>query len=158
MKVMTVTFFIEHYVPCNEFEPDLDALNYPVSLPLSKDNFKLLFGKNADVANEHYRALYDVNQSGLYNSLRQALKRNFDVTCINAGVGNKPTYTLMGTMNNLVLYGEIPYLVSVEVHDELSANNKAELVKKICSAVNAELSRFEVRTGATTRLIDVSAY
>lgn len=130
MKCVTVTFFIEHYIPCNKFELDLEALNYSVSLPLSKDNFKLLFGENADAANERYRALYNVNQSGLYESLKQALRQNFKSADINTGKRNKPTYTLVDIMNNLVLYGEIPYTISVEVNNELNAADKVELMEK----------------------------
>lgn len=36
----------------------VDGLDFPINIPLSKDESKLIFGKNAAMADDYYQALH----------------------------------------------------------------------------------------------------
>lgn len=62
------------------------------------------------------------------------------------------------SMNNLVLCGKAPYVIAVETPEELNAEDKRELLIRVCKTINDELSRFEVHTGSSAFLEDVCTY
>ena len=156
---LTVAFQVDLYTVCDTlFTPDLRVLSHLGSSQISEDTFKLLFGRNSEVANEHYRVLHDVNRSCLYDSIRQALKQNFELLLINSNRGDEPVYKFADSMNNLVLCGKTPYIIAVETPEELNAEDKHELLIRVCKTVNDELSRFEVHTGSSAFLEDVCTY
>lgn len=110
------------------------------------------------MANDYYRTLHEINHSCLYDSIRQALKQNFELLLINCNRGDEPVYKFADSMNNLVLCGKAPYVIAVETTEELSAEDKRELLIKVCKVINDELSRFEVHTGSSAFLEDVCTY
>lgn len=77
---------------------------------------------------------------------------------INAGTKMGVGYALVGVMRDVVLHGTYPYTIALEVSDELSAADRLELTKKVVKVINNELSRFEVRTGASAFLSEVYEY
>ena len=155
---LTVTFQVDLYTVCDRFTPDLRMLSHIGHSQIDEDDFKLLFGRNTDVANEHYQILHDANRSGLYDSIKQALKQNFDLLLINSNRGDEPVYKFADSMNNVVLCGKTPYIIAVETPDEFGDEDKHELLIRVCKTINNELSRFEVRTGSSAFLEDVCAY
>lgn len=70
---MTLTFDIDLFTPCTKYEANLDGLDFPINIPLSKDESKLLFGENAAVADDYYQDLHYTQKRGLYDSIKQAL-------------------------------------------------------------------------------------
>lgn len=110
------------------------------------------------MANDYYRTLHEINHSCLYDSIKQALKQNFELLLINCNRGDEPVYKFADSMNNLVLCGKAPYVIALEVSDKMSGADKLELIKKAVKVINTELSRFEVRTGSSAFLEDVCTY
>ncbi len=155
---LTVAFQVDLYTVCDRFTPDLRMLSHIGHSQIDEDDFKLLFGRNTDVANDYYRTLHEINHSCLYDSIRQALKQNFELLLINCNRGDVPVYKFADSMNNLVLCGKAPYVIAVETPEELSAEDKHELLIRVCKTINDELSRFEVRTGSSAFLEDVCIY
>lgn len=118
----------------------------------------MLFGRNTAAANDYYRTLHEINHSCLYDSIRQDLKQNFELLLINCNRGDEPVYKFADSMNNLVLCGKAPYVIAVETPEELSAEDKRELLIRVYKTINDELSRFEVHTGSSAFLEDVCTY
>ena len=155
---LTVTFQVDLYTVCNRYTPDLRVLSHIGHSQIDEDNFKLLFGRNTDAANDYYQTLHDVNRSCLYDSIKQALNQNFELLLINSNRGDEPVYKFADSMNNVVLCGKTPYIIAVETPEELNAEDKHELLIRVCKTINNELSRFEVRTGSSAFLEDVCTY
>lgn len=155
---LTVAFQVDLYTVCDRFTPDLRMLSHLGSSQISEDTFKLLFGRNTDVANDYYQTLHEINHSCLYDSIKQALKQNFELLLINCNRGDEPVYKFADSMNNLVLCGKAPYVIAVETPEELNAEDKHELLIRVCKTINDELSRFEVHTGSSAFLEDVCTY
>ena len=155
---LTVTFQVGLYTVCDRFTPNLRVLRHLGSSQISEDTFKLLFGRNTAAANDYYQTLYEINQSCLYDSIRQALKQNFELLFINCNRGDEPVYKFADSMNNLVLCGKAPYVIAVETPEELNAEDKRELLIRVCKMINTELSGFEARTGSSAFLEDVCTY
>lgn len=44
---LTITFDIDLFTPCTKYEANLDGLDFPINIPLSEDESKLIFGKIA---------------------------------------------------------------------------------------------------------------
>lgn len=155
---LTVTFDIDLFTPCTKYDANLDGLDFPVNIPLSKDESKLLFGENAAVADDYYQDLHYTQKSGLYDSIKQALGQNFELMDIDTGSKMGIGYAPVGVMRDVVLHGTYPYVIALEVSDELSAADRLELTKKVVKVISNELSRFEVRTGASAFLSEVCEY
>ena len=77
---------------------------------------------------------------------------------IDAGTKMGTGYMPVGVMRDLTLHGVYPYAITLEVSDELNNDDRLELIKMIIKIINAELSEFEVRTGATALLSEVCEY
>ena len=155
---LTVTFDIDLFTPCTKYEANLDGLDFPVNIPLSKDESKLLFGENAVVADDYYQDLHYAQKSGLYDSIKRTLGQNFELTDIDTSSRMGIGYATVGVMCDVVLHGTYPYVITLEVSDEMSGADKLELIKKAVKVINTELSRFEVRTGSSAFLEDVCTY
>lgn len=155
---LTITFDIDLFTPCTKHEANLDGLDFPVNLPLLDEESKLLFGENAEIADGYYQALHYDQKSRLYDSIKQALGQNFGLMGINTGTKAGGGYALVGVMRDLTLHGVYPYEITLEVSDELNNDDRLELIKMVIKVINAELSRFEVRTGATALLSEVCEY
>lgn len=155
---LTITFDIDLFTPCTKYEENLDGLDFPINIPLSNDESRLLFGKNAAMADDYYQALHYAQKSGLYDSIKQALEQNFELMGINTGTKMGIGYAPVGVMRDLTLHGVYPYAIALEVSDELNNDDRLELIKMIIKIINAELSGFEVRTGATALLSEVCEY
>lgn len=155
---LTITFDIDLFTPCTQYEANLDGLDFPINIPLSEDESKLLFGKNAAIADDYYQDLHYNQRIGLDDSIKQALGQNFELTDIDtasrAGIGYAP----VGVMRDVALRGTYKYIVWLEVPSELNNADRLELIKKTAKVINTELSRFEVRTGATALLSEVCEY
>lgn len=111
---LTVAFQVDLYTVCDRFTPDSRMLSHIGHSQIDKDDFKLLFGRNTDVANDYYQTLHEINHSCLYDSIKQALKQNFELLLINCNRGDEPVYKFADSMNNLVLCGKDPYVIAVE--------------------------------------------
>lgn len=155
---LTITFDIDLFIPCTKYEANLDGLDFPINIPLSEDESRLLFGKNAAMADDYYQALHYAQKSGLYDSIKQALIQNFEWMSISAGTRMGIGYMLVGVMRDLTLHGVYPYAIALEVSDELNNDDRLELTKQVVKVINNELSGFEVRTGATALLSEVCEY
>lgn len=155
---LTITFDIALFTPCTKYEANLDGLDFPINIPLSKDESELLFGENATSADNYYQDLHFHQRNGLRDSIKQALSQNFELMDIDAGTKLGVGYAPVGVMRDLGLRGTYPYVVVLEVSDELSAVDRLELTKKVVHVINTELSGFEVRTGADALLSEVSYY
>ncbi len=155
---LTLTFDIDLFTPCTKYEANLDGLDFPINIPLSKDESKLLFGENAAVADDYYQDLHYTQKSGLYDSIKQALGQNFELMDIDTSSRMGIGYAPVGVMRDVVLHGTYPYVITLEVSDEMSGADKLELIKKAFKVINTELSRFEVRTGSSAFLEDVCTY
>ena len=155
---LTITFDIDLFTPCTKYEANLDGLDFPINIPLSKDESKLLFGKNAAIADDYYQALHFTQKSGLRDSIKQDLEQNFELMVINTGTKMGIGYVPVGVMRDFTLHGVYPYAIALEVSDELHNDDRLELIKMIIKIINTELSRFEVRTGATALLSEVCEY
>lgn len=155
---LTVTFQVDLYTVCDRFTPDLRMLSHLGQSQINEDDFKLLFGRDAGVANNYYQTSHEVNHSCLYESIKQALKQNFELLLINGNRCDEPVYKFADSMNNLVLCGKAPYVIAVETPEELNAEDKRELLIRVCKTINDELSRFEVHTGSSAFLEDVCTY
>lgn len=118
----------------------------------------MLFGKNAAMADDYYQALHYAQKSGLYDSIKQALIQNFEWMSISAGTRMGIGYMLVGVMRDLTLHGVYPYAIALEVSDGLNNADRLELTEQVVKVINNELSRFEVRTGATALLSEVCEY
>ena len=123
-----------------------------------EDESRLLFGKNAAMADDYYQALHYAQKSGLYDSIKQALIQNFEWMSISAGTRMGIGYMLVGVMRDLTLHGVYPYAIALEVSDGLNNADRLELTKQVVKVINNELSGFEVRTGATALLSEVCEY
>lgn len=78
---------------------------------------------------------------------------------INTGTKMGIGYAPVGVMRDLTLHGVYPYAIALEgVSDKLNNDDRLELIKMTIKIINAELSRFEVRTGATALLSEVCEY
>lgn len=77
---------------------------------------------------------------------------------VNSGTKMGAGYAPVGVMRDLVLHGVYPYEITLEVSDELNNDDRLELIKMVIKVINAELSRFEVGTGATALLSEVCEY
>lgn len=137
-------FLQEARQECKSFEPfDYD------------DNADAFFNTIAD---DYYQDLHYNQRIGLDDSIKQALGQNFELTDINtasrAGIGYAP----VGVMHDVVLRGTYKYIVWLEIPSELNNADRFELIKKMAKVINTELSRFEVRTGATALLSEVCEY
>lgn len=152
---LTVTFDIDLFTPCTKYEANLDGLDFPVNIPLLKDESKLLFGENAAIADGYYQDLHYTQKRGLYDSIKQALGQNFELMDIDTGSRIGIGYAPVGVMRDVALHGTYPYAIALEVSDELSAADRLELTKKVVKVISNELSRFEVRTGASAFLSEV---
>lgn len=152
---LTLTFDIDLFTPCTKYEANLDGLDFPINIPLSKDESKLLFGENAAVADDYYQDLHYTQKRGLYDSIKQVLGQNFELMDIDTssrmGIGHAP----VGVMRDVALHGTYPYVIALEVSDKMSGADKLELIKKAVKVINTGLSRFEVRTGASAFLSEV---
>lgn len=155
---LTITFDIDLFTPCTKYEANLDGLDFPINIPLLKDESKLLFGENAAVADDYYQDLHYTQKIGLYDSIKQALGQNFELMDINASSRTGIGYAPVGVMRDVALHGTYPYIITLEVSDELNNDDRLELIKMTTKIINAELSRFEVRTGATALLSEVCEY
>lgn len=155
---LTVTFDIDLFTPCTKYEANLDGLDFPINIPLLNEESKLLFGENAAIADGYYQALHYDQKSGLYDSIKQALGQNFELMDIDTGSKMGIGYAPVGVMRNVTLHGTYPYVITLEVSDKMSGADKLELIKKAVKVINTELSRFEVRTGATALLSEVCEY
>jgi hypothetical protein len=155
---LTVTFDIDLFTPCTKYEANLDGLDFPINIPLLNEESKLLFGENAAIADGYYQALHYDQKSGLYDSIKQALGQNFELMDIDTGSRMGIGYTPVGVMRNVALHGTYQYIVWLEVPSELHKADGFELIKKVAKVVNTELSRFEIRTGATALLSEVRGY
>lgn len=155
---LTITFDIALFTPCTKYEANLDGLDFPINIPLSKDESRLLFGENATIADDYYQDLHFTQRDGLRDSIKQALSQNFELMDINTGTKMGARYAPVGVMRDVVLYGTYPYAIALEVSDELSAADRLELTKKVVKVIRNELSRFEVRTGASAFLSEVYEY
>lgn len=155
---LTVTFDIDLFTPCTKYEANLDGLDFPVNIPLLEDESRLLFGENAVVADDYYQDLHYTQKIGLYDSIKQALGKNFELMDIDTSSRTGIGYAPVGVMHDVVLHGTYPYIITLEVSDEMSGADKLELIKLIIKIINAELSGFEVRTGATALLSEVCEY
>ena len=155
---LTLTFDIDLFTPCTKYEANLDGLDFPINIPLSKDESKLLFGENAAVADDYYQDLHYTQKRGLYDSIKQALGQNFELMDIDTGSRMGIGYAPVGVMHNVVLRGTYKYVIWLEVPSELNNADRLELIKKTAKVINTELSRFEVRTGATALLSEVYEY
>lgn len=155
---LTITFDIDLFTPCTKYEANLDGLDFPINIPLSEDESKLIFGKNAAIADDYYQALHFTQKSGLRDSIKQALEQNFELMGINTGTKMGIGYAPVGVMRDLTLHGVYPYAIALEVSDGLNNADRLELIKMVIKVINAELSRFEVRTGATALLSEVCEY
>ena len=155
---LTLTFDIDLFTPCTKYEANLDGLDFPINIPLLKDESKLLFGENAAVADDYYQDLHYTQKRGLYDSIKQALGQNFELMDIDTGSRMGVGYAPVGVMRDVVLHGTYPYAIALEVSDELSAADRLELTKKVVKVISNELSRFEVRTGASAFLSEVCEY
>lgn len=155
---LTITFDIDLFTPCTKYEANLDGLDFPVNIPLLKDESRLLFGENAVVADDYYQDLHYTQKIGLYDSIKQALGQNFELIDIDSSSRMGIGYAPVGVMHDVALHGTYPYIITLEVSDEMSGADKLELIKMIIKIINAELSRFEVRTGATALLSEVCEY
>lgn len=82
---------------------------------IDEDDFKLLFGRNTDVANDYYRTLHEINHSCLYDSIKQALKQNFELLLINCNRGDEPVYKFADSDN------DVDYIEGVA--DDVMTNN-----------------------------------
>ena len=123
---LTITFDIDLFTPCTKYEANLDGLDFPINIPLSNDESRLLFGKNAAMADDYYQALHYAQKSGLYDSIKQALEQNFELMGINTGTKMGIGYAPVGVMRDLTLHGVYPYAIALEVSDKL--NNDDRLV------------------------------
>lgn len=155
---LTITFDIDLFTPCTKYEANLDGLDFPINIPLLEDESKLLFGENAAVADDYYQDLHYTQKIGLYDSIKQALGQNFELMDINASSRTGIGYAPVGVMRDVALHGTYPYIITLEVSDELNNDDRLELIKMTTKIINAELSRFEVRTGATALLSEVCEY
>lgn len=155
---LTITFDIALFTPCTKYEANLDGLDFPINIPLSKDESRLLFGENATIADDYYQDLHFTQRDGLRDSIKQALSQNFELMDINTGTKMGVGYAPVGVMRDVVLHGTYPYAIALEVSDELSAADRLELTKKVVKVISNELSRFEVRTGASAFLSEVCEY
>lgn len=63
--------------------------------------------------------------------------------------------TLDTKMNDVALHGTYPYVVWLDVTSEPNNADRFESIKKVAKVINSELSRFEVRTGASAFLSEV---
>lgn len=70
------------------------------------------FGRNTAAANDYYQTLHEINHGCLYDSIKQALKQNFELLLINCNRGDEPVYKFADSMNNLVLCGKLNVTVS----------------------------------------------
>lgn len=152
---LTMTFDIDLFTPCTKYEANLDGLDFPINIPLLNEESKLLFGENAAIADGYYQDLHYIQRDGLYDSIKQALSQDFELVGINAGTKMGAGYAPVGVMRDVVLHGTYPYAIALEVSDELSAADRLELTKKVVKVISNELSRFEVRTGASAFLSEV---
>lgn len=59
------------------------------------------------------------------------------------------------TQLNVERYADV---IAVETPEELNAEDKRELLIRVCKTINDELSRFEVHTGSSAFLEDVCTY
>ena len=155
---LTLTFDIDLFTPCTKYEANLDGLDFPINIPLSKYEPELLFGENAVVADVYYQDLHYNQKSGLYDSIKRTLGQNFELMDIDSGSRMGIGYAPVGVMRDVVLHGTYPYVITLEVSDEMSGADKLELIKKAAKVINTELSGFEVRTGATALLSEVCEY
>lgn len=155
---LTLTFDIDLFTPCTKYEANLDGLDFPINIPLSKDESKLLFGENAAVADDYYRDLHYTQKRGLYDSIKQALGQNFELMDIDTSSRMGIGYAPVGVTRDVALHGTYPYVIAVETPEELNAKDKHELLIRVCKTINDELSRFEVRTGSSAFLEDVCTY
>lgn len=64
-------------------------------------------------------------------------------------------YAPVGVMNDVALHGTYPYVVWLDVTSEPNNADRFESIKKVAKVINSELSRFEVRTGASAFLSEV---
>lgn len=155
---LTITFDIDLFTPCTKYEANLDGLDFPINIPLSNDESRLLFGKNAAMADDYYQALHYAQKSGLYDSIKQALIQNFEWMSISAGTRMGIGYAPVGVMRDLTLHGVYSYAIALEVSGELNNDDRLELTKQVIKVINNELSGFEVRTDATALLSEVCEY
>lgn len=155
---LTMTFDIDLFTPCTKYEANLDGLDFPINIPLLNEESKFLFGENAAIADGYYQDLHYTQRDGLYDSIKQALSQDFELVGINAGTKMGAGYAPVGVMRDVVLHGTYPYVITLEVSDEMSGADKLELIKKAVKVINTELSRFEVRTGATALFSEVCEY
>ena len=155
---LTMTFDIDLFTPCTKYEANLDGLDFPINIPLLNEESKLLFGENAAIADGYYQDLHFTQRDGLRDSIKQALSQNFELMDINTGTKMGVGYAPVGVMRDVVLHGTYPYASALEVSDELSAADRLELTKKVVKVISNELSRFEVRTGASAFLSEVCEY
>lgn len=110
------------------------------------------------MADDYYQDLHFAQRNGLRDSIKQALSQNFELMNINTGTKMGVGYAPVGIMRDVVLHGTYPYEIVLEVSDELSTTDRLELTKKVVKVINAELSGFEARTGATAFLSEVYEY
>ena len=155
---LTITFDIDLFTPCTKYEANLDGLDFPINIPLLKDESKLLFGENAAVADDYYQDLHYTQRCGLYDSIKQALGQNFELMDIDTSSRMGIGYAPVGVMHDVALHGTYPHIITLEVSDEMSGADKLELIKKAVKVINNKLSRFEVCTGATALLSEVCEY
>lgn len=80
---LTITFDIALFTPCTKYEANLDGLDFPINIPLSKDESRLLFGENATIADDYYQDLHFTQRDGLRDSIKQALSQNFELMDIS---------------------------------------------------------------------------
>ena len=152
---LTMTFDIDLFTPCTKYEANLDGLDFPINIPLLNEESKSLFGENAAIADGYYQDLHFTQRDGLRDSIKQALSQNFELMDINTGTKMGVGYAPVGVMRDVVLHGTYPNAIALEVSDELSATDRLELTKKVVKVISNELSRFEVRTGASAFLSEV---
>lgn len=155
---LTLTFDIDLFTPCTKYEANLDGLDFPINIPLSKDESKLLFGENAAVADDYYQDLHYTQKRGLYDSIKQALGQNFELMDIDTSSRMGIGYAPVGVMRDVALHGTYPYVVWLDVTSEPNNADRFESIKKVAKVINSELSRFEVRTGASAFLSEVCEY
>lgn len=155
---LTITFDIDLFTPCTKYEANLDGLDFPINIPLLNEESKLLFGENAAIADGYYQALHYDQKSGLYDSIKRTLGQNFELTDIDTSSRMGIGYAPVGVMRNVTLHGTYQYIVWLEISSELHKADGFELIEKVAKVINTELSRFEVRTGATALLSEVCEY
>lgn len=143
---LTLTFDIDLFTPCTKYEANLDGLDFPINIPLSKDESKLLFGENATVADDYYQDLHYTQKRGLYDSIKQALGQNFELTDIDTSSRMGVGYAPVGIMRDVVLHGTYPYVITLEVSDKMGGADKlASLLATIKSSIEDVVNYIETQ-------------